>query len=434
MTRWYADIFKSPEVAETWIPILEENRKKFYGSTVRQTVSSLPLLNFDKLYEENKATGAKLVAVGHDNEGDNVEEMKKVLFQSSDGNLTFIAQCKCGYLKGNYHRNLICPKCHTKVETSFASEINIRAWVELPEVLPPFMHPVVYRVLNAWIGKGKGKADILDTILNINVDLPQDLKDAGIGHGMWYFANPENFWSIVRYFASKHKGQKAQQDQAVLRFLDEYKDCIWMRHIPILNQSLHILTHSGSMTYNDKPSEYILQACLELDEVIKQLRHQTKHNMNYVDQQVYDAYRSWVDYTNSIIKDKIISKSGFIRKNILGTRLHWTGRGVIVPITSRHYADEIELPWRMIVGLYKLEIINRLKLNYGFDINTALKYWHQAQTGILPEMPEGRERTRVEEAIEYVRVCLEQLLEECPFKGFPIIMGKRFSPFVARAA
>ena len=163
---------------------------------------------------------------------------------------------------------------------------------------------------------------------------------------------------------------------------------------------------------------------LLFDEVIKQQRHNPKHNRNYLDQQVFNTYKAWTDYIDSVINDKLIHKSGFIRKNILGTRLHWTGRGVIVPITSRHWADEIELPWRMVVGLFKLEIINKLKLNYGFDVNTAMRYWQQAQTGIKDNMQEGREKEAVQEAIAYVKTCIDQLLAECPFKGFPIIMGR----------
>jgi len=422
--RWYKDIFKSDEIADQWIPILEEKRAQYYKHHSTQTVSSLPLVNFDKLYEENKKTGAELIAVGHDDECDNVDEFKRVLFQSSDGNLTFIASCKCGAMKGNYHLGDTCPRCHTKVQTAFSDTINIKAWLELPESLPPFMHPTVYRVLNNWIGVAKHRISILDSILDVYATLPQDYKRAGIGQGMWYFSTPENFWSIINFVASTHKGQKAQNDKYVLQFLEEFKDCIWTRHIPILNQSLHILTHSGSMTYNDDPSKHIFKACIELDEVIKGQRNKPRSNKNYLDQQVNNVYRAWMDYTDSVINDKIIHKSGFIRKDILGTRLHWTGRGVIVPITNRHYADEIELPWRMVVGLFKLEIINRLKLNFGFDVNTAMRYWQQAQTGIKEDMPDGREKERVQEAIDYVRMCLDQLLAECPFKGFPIIMGR----------
>lgn len=422
MNRWYKCIFKSDEVADKWIPILEENRKKYYGHNTVQTVSSLPLINFDNLYEENRKTGAELVAVGHDDECDNVEEIKKVLFQSSDGSVAFVAQCKCGFMRGNYHLGDICPKCKSKVETSFANDINIRAWLEIPETLPPFLHPVAYRVLNSWIGIAKHKTSILDALMNAGMDLPPPYNDGHLCQGMWNFYN--NFWDIIRYIANMHRGPKSANDEVVMKFLELNKDSIFTRHIPILNQSLHVLTHSGSMTYNDESSKHIFKACLELNEVIKQLRYNPKQSRLYMDQQVFSCYKAWSDYTNSIINDKIIHKTGFIRKNILGTRLHWTGRGVIVPITNLHCADEIELPWRMVIGLFKLEILNKLRLNYGFDLNTALRYWQQAQIGINENMPDGRNKENVKECISYVKTVLDQLLAECPFKGFPIAMGR----------
>ena len=418
---WMHDIFKDDETARTWLPILEENRKLYYKHNIKQTVSSLPLMNFDKLYHENLSTGAELIPVGHDDENDNIEEMKKILFQSSDGNLTFIAQCKCGQMKGNYRLGETCPKCHTQVKTAYSNQVNIKAWIQLPESLPPFLHPTVYRVLNNWIGVAKRKVKILDALMDVDQDLPYPYSES-LGQGMWYFYN--NFDDIINYIVSIHKGPKAANDKVVLEFLKTYRDCIFLRHIPILNQSLHILTHSGSMTYNDESSKHILKVCIELDAVIKQQRYQPKMNHNYLDQQVFNVFRAWMDYTDSIIDNKVIHKSGFIRKNILGTRMHWTGRGVIVPITNRHWADEVELPWRMIIGMFKLEIINKLKLNYGFDINTALHYWQQAQTGIKFDMPDGPEKTHVLTCIDYVKTCLDQLLAECPFKGFPILMGR----------
>ena len=78
----------------------------------------------------------------------------------------------------------------------------------------------------------------------------------------------------------------------------------------------------------------------------------------------------------------------------------------------------------MVLGLFKLEIINKLKNNYGFDVNTALRYWQQAQIGIKPGMSDGKEKEYVESCISYVKTVMDQLLAECPFKGFPIIMGR----------
>lgn len=427
MARWYDSIFKDQATADLWNPRIDEWRKKYFGERVYQTVSKLAVLDFDKLYRENIESGAVLVPCGHDDAsvaaGGSIKDIQHILFQSSNGNLQFVASCKCGQLGGNYNIGRICPNCKTAVRTAFADEINIHAWLEIPETLPEFLHPVAYRVLSKWMGVAKRKAPILDSILNVDAELPiQFEKDGVIGQGMTYFR--QNFWDIIRYVANSRKGAKQRDTQKVMQFLKTYEDRLFCRHIPILNQSLHVLTHSGSMTYSDDSSQYILQTCIELGNTVYQQRHQPTMNKNLLEQHIYCTYKSWIDYTNSVINDKIQGKTGFIRKCILGARLHCSARSVIVPIIDPHLPDEVELPWRMVVGLFKLEILNRLMMNYGLDANTALTYWHQAQTGIAPEAPDTPETRKVRVMMDAVNRCLEQLLHECPYKGFPIVMGR----------
>ena len=423
---WYDCIFKDQQTADLWNPRIQAFRDKYYGKEVVQVVNKLDLIDFDRLYEENKLQGAVLVPCGHDDEtvavGGSVNIIKKILFQSSDGNLNFIASCNCGHLRGNYNIGQTCPICKTKVQTVFADKINIHAWLEIPESLPGFLHPAAYRVLDKWMGTVKRRASLLDTLLNAELPLPPEYQGK-LGQGMWYFER--NFDDIIRFIMSTKRGAaKAKDNAEIAAYIEANRNILFVRHIPILDQSLHILTHSGSMTYNDTASDYILKTCVELGNTVYQQRHQPAMNMKLREQHVYSTYKSWFEYTESIIKDKLIEKTGFIRKFIHGSRCHHTARAVIVPITSRHMGDEVELPWRMIVGLMKLEIINRLKLKYGLDPNTAILYWQQAQTGYDEEGPLTQSKELVMRIIADVKQCLEELLAESPFKGFPILMGR----------
>ena len=425
---WTDVIFKSKATADLYIPQIEEWRKQYLGSKVEQTVSMLPPNNLDKLWEECRAKGAVLVPCGHDDEvialGNQTEEIKKLLFQSSDGNLTFIASCKCGQLKGNYNIGRVCPKCRTEVRTAFANEIDIHSWLEIPESLPPFLHPDAYRKLDRWIGVAKRKVSILDSIMNVNQDLPEPyLSTFGRG-GMWYFY--ENFDDIMNFIASQKRGIRARGNDEIMEFIKRYRDRLFTRHIPILNLNLHILTHSGSdsLSYSDNSSKFILQTAIELSHTIYQQRHNPTMNKYLLEQHIFSTYKSWIAYTDSVLNDKIQGKVGFIRKNILGNRLHSSARGVITPIVNPHMADEIELPWKMVVGLYKLEIIGRLQKKFGFDANTALDYWVQAQVGLQKDEPDPNVRARVMQKMNAVKVAIDELLAECPYKGFPVTLGR----------
>lgn len=435
---WYDDIiYKDSATASRWNQEIDEWRNKYLGHHVKQTINKLTIEDYDKLYAEAIRNGAVDVPVGRDDVciamGGSTEEFQKTLFQSSDGNLNFIASCKCGQYRGNFYIGQICPHCKTEVRTAFADEINSHAWVTIPDSLPPFLHPAAYRILDKWIGaaKRKSKSSILDAIMDVGVDLPEPYLSAFGRGGMWYFY--DNFRDIINFIAAQHKGVRAKDNVDIERFLKTYgapTDAdhpygrLFTRHIPILDQSLHILTHSGTMTYDDESSKYILKVCVELSNTIYTQRHQPARNRHYLEQHVFGTYKSWIDYTNEIIKGKIQGKRGFIRKNILGARVHASARGVIAPITHTHMADEVELPWRMIVGLFKLEIINRLNKKFGLDNNTALDYWTQAQVGWNPDEPDPIIRKRVGDKVSAVLECVKELHRECPFKGFPIILGR----------
>ena len=432
----YQEIFfRDPATAKEFMPKIMAWREQYLGHQTVQTVNSLPLIDYDKLYEENRQSGAVDVPVGRDDigvaMGGSIDEIKKTLFQSSDGNLNFIASCKCGQYKGNFYIGQICPKCKTEVRTAFADEINIHSWISIPENLPPFLHPAAYRILDNWIGAAKRRISLLDSILDVNTDLPEPYAHVFGRGGMQFFY--DNFDDIIKFIASQKRGIKGKNNAEIFEFLEKYgkptdaahpHGMLFTRHIPILNQSLHILTHSGSITFNDTSSTYILQTCLEMHNLIQQMKHHPSLSNNMKEQHIYATYKSWMQYSDSIITDKIEGKCGFIRKYILGPRFHESARGVIVPITRTHMADELELPWRMVVGLFKLEIINRMIKKYGFDSNTALDYWTQSQVGLNPEETDPVVIQRVTNKISTVHECLNELQAECPWKGFPIIMGR----------
>ena len=425
--EWYEPlIFKNEQVARAWVPKLKEWRKQFLGSKVVQVVDKFEVLDFDKLFEESRARGAMLLPCGAENDsvamGGSVDDIIERLFMSSDGGINFVASCNCGHLKGNPNIGLTCPICKSQVHTLFADEIAIHAWLEIPEPFPPFLQPAVYRILDKWIGAAKRKVSILDSILNIDADIPPPLNLMFTRGGMTFFY--KNFWDIINFIASKHKGQKAAGDADIFRFLETYKDRLFTRHIPILDQSLHVITKNGSMRYNDTSSGHILQTCLEVHDMIQQYNHHPAQSETVREQRTFAAFKSWMNYTDSIIKDKIQGKKGFARKNILGARVHASGRGVIVPITKPHMADELELPWKMAVGMYRLEILNLLHRKFGLNYPTAIAYWTQSLIPPSEDEKDERVKQEVMNMTHMVQMCLQDLIDQCPYKGLPVTMGR----------
>ena len=407
---WWSFIYKSEELARKWIPIIEAARKKNTPKGgYKQSVSKLMLMDYDQIFALEPEP--QIIPAGFENsEGDEItlDDIKKQMFQMSNGDLNFVAQCECGALRGNYHLNSTCPKCGTKVRSAFADEVDFGGWLEIPNEPPPFLHPVVYRSLKKWMGKlFKQNIYLIDAILNPEIDLPEEYSGV-LGRGMGYLATGTNLIDTINYVANVKKGQKTEDYKKILEMIEEYKYCLFVRHIPILNQSLHVMTQTGTMTYNDESSEFIFSTYLELSATIYAQRHRPDIKPEYLQLRVWNIYSSWMQYVDSIIDPKISGKTGFIRKNMLGARMHASARAVIAPITRNHEADEIEIPWRMICGVMKMEILNILENRYGKDINEAITMWCNS-------------------LVTYDSVidsCLRTLHEECPFKGFPFLMGR----------
>ena len=370
----------------------------------------LELKNFDELFREDP--DAKIIPCGAEAsvQKDLMKAQIETFFHDGSKELTNISSCECGYLSGNFWEGTktICPKCHTEVKTNFADELKFKTWLEIPDYLPPLLHPVAYGVLDNWLGSFKKAGRILPTLLNVRANLPQGMEVI-MQQGMTYFY--DHFWDIINWFATQYKKfqtpSERKKTDLVLQFLDKFKDRLFFRHIPILNSSLHLLTKSGTMNFADTVVKYIVQAKIDLNNLIFMIHHSTYTN-NLVESRMYDIYTSMLDYTNNIMSCKLLKKPGFIRKQLLGARLHCTARAVIVPIPGIHQADEVYLPWLEAIALFNLEIMNVLMNRERLTLPEALKRMTWAIARFDPD----------------IHRILTTLIEECPYKGLPMIIGR----------
>ena len=203
------------------------------------------------------------------------------------------------------------------------------------------------------------------------------------------------------------KSSVREKARYIPEFLTNYRDLIFVRHIPVLNQNLHLVTRSGSMTYTDESSTHIFKTLIELSNLAYLYNAASKSEI-FLEQNMREMYYSYLEYTNSIIYSKITRKHGFIRKYILGTRCHFSFRGVIVPITVDHVGDELHIPWRIAVTNLRLEILNVLQNRQGHTISSALDIYHRALF-------------TYDENIDQI---INTLIDECPYKGLPVSFGR----------
>lgn len=368
--------------------------------------AQLRMIDYDKLfYSDGSATVIPCgsLTLGSKN---HVEETRQLFFQNDSNNLSHISSCECGNLVGNFYEGVTCKICKTKVKTNFAKDIKFRSWLEIPEFAPPILHPVAYSIISRWLGTAKREL-LLDLLLNVDSELPADLKGI-LGQGHVYFYT--NFDDIMRFFlneySKKNPGIK-KRSQDMLEFFQVYRQQMFIRHIPILNQSLHLMTSSGSMMYSDDTVQHIIKAKIELSSMVD-IYNNGNFNDKFVNQRMWEVHKAFTEYTRSILNDKLLQKPGHIRRNVIAARMHCTARGVIVPLNGIACPDEIFVPWRIGVSALSLELINLLMNRHGHTMPSAKVKVDKALYTYDPE----------------IEALFKVLIAECRYKGLPVLMGR----------
>ena len=368
----------------------------------------LPLLAYDEVFantpDAHAVSSADKVAISENQ----ARELMRSMFQDGSHDLNFVATCDCGELTGNFYVGSTCKKCKSVVRNNFANELKFRMWLEIPEdIMPPVLHPAVYRVLEKWLSTYQNES-LLKILLDVDAELPPALQGV-LGQGYTYFY--KNFDDIIMYLIKNYPPLQTPTGKKrslwITEFLNKYYKILFTRHLPILNQSLHLITQTGSMKYSDESSVHVLKARIELANAIYSYHNSPTHPF-YIDQRLLAMASAYNDYVNSIMKQKMIAKEGHIRKSNMGSRMHCSFRGVIVPINERHRSNELHLPWRIGVAGLKLELINLMIKRFGYTIHNALAKHNRALSNYDPDIDK----------------MMKILIKECRYKGLPVLLGR----------
>ena len=275
--------------------------------------------------------------------------------------LTFRASCSCGETSGNFYLGSVCPTCRTEVNDEFATDLRYETWLEVPEFAPPVLHPEMYYLFKKWLGREQ-KRDLIDLILTDGSKLPDELHE-NVGTGFQNFY--DRFDDIVEYLLNDYKplrtaaAKKRTDQDEMRRVIAMYRDRMFVRYLPILNKSMHMITATGGLTLTDITVTHISNAVLLLNNLISS-NMGSVNPKRILESNLREMYYAYLAYTRSIIDECVRKKRGHIRKHCLGSRLHFSFRAVITPLTTVHATDQIHIPWKLAVACLELEVINIL--------------------------------------------------------------------------
>ena len=338
------------------------------------------------------------------------------------GALGFIARCDCGETAGNLNEGQICPTCATTCRLDFSSseQLEHNLWLSVPPTIPGVLHPIAYIVLSNWLSR-KGEANYIDAIIDSQERLPPELEGIvfGRGHAYFYEHFDELMDQFLHYFRVVDKRPSAKRKNAdyIEQFIKQYRSALFCTKLPVMSSVLHSITSADGTSkgrqYADASLQVILDAATDLQQVEETTMRIRPGSVSGI---VHRVYKTYITYILDIAKTRLSSKKSLIRGHMLGTRLHFSVRTVIIPHPDRY--DELYFPWAVTVNLLKLHIIGRLIRKHNMTIGEAIIC---QITALL----------RYDPLIDQI---MKDLIRECQpdFPGLPVLFNR--NPSLRRGA
>lgn len=284
--------------------------------------------------------------------------------------------CDCGEVVGNFNKDTVCTTCNTPV-TFKGLSIQREGWVDLGEYC---IHPLMYRYLTRIIGKTKldGILTYLPDVTIGGIETPPEAKFPFTGIGMEGLR--ANLVDIVEEYTKRRVSSTSDvalkhQYEMRLKFILENKEKVFIKYFPVINCKLRPALLVGekfsfdivNTFYNNLIRGSALMKSLTSGEAtVSAIENITKRNQETINQ-IY-VY----------IIETISGKEGAIRETLLGNRLNFTSRMVIVPLDGNAKIDDIDIPYRTALELLKPQVILRLRKLRKISNLECLSIWEEA--------------------------------------------------------
>ena len=263
-------------------------------------------------------------------------------------------RCQCGNLIGKIYEGETCKDCGTKVEF-VDTDLKVFAWYHIKHDYK-IIQPSMYKKLQALIGK----TYLLDMIeFKYEMDLngyfqspDKKLRSKNPYYGIGLLKFREKIDEILEW-ALKRK--KAKKD--LYLNIKENQSKIFASNIPIYSsvlRSVFLTDEDYSFTPIDKKYNSLM-ANVNILNREPEVNISTVKTINLA---LFKAQKKINDVYDYIF-NTVNQKDGHIRENILGGRINFSARNVIIPDTTLR-AHEIRLPYLTFLELYKSEIINTI--------------------------------------------------------------------------
>lgn len=370
----------------------------------------LQLVDHDHLFDSSTS---KPVIVNHFdlNSQNHMEILNDMIYMTySDDSLEILPTCDCGTLKGGNNVGIRCTDCGSLCLSVTERPLESALWIAAPDGVDTLINPEIWLILSKRFMDGG--VSVLDWLTNpaykVNPDNEplsiKKLKEHNVQRGINYFY--QNFDAIINLLINGKiiKNGKVEEREELLQFLKENRSCIFSRHLPIPSKLAFITEKTPMGIYVDPtmaPAIDAIRTISSIENSVTPLTNKTKQSRTVM------AISKLASYYDNFTGKSLSPKSGWFRKHVYGSRIHFSFRAVITSLSKPHVYNECHLPWSMSIMFFKVHLISKL-LKRGFTPNECIKHLHEHTLKFCPLLNE----------------IFKELIHEGPDNTIPIVLQR----------
>ena len=264
--------------------------------------------------------------------------------------------CKCGEYIGRRYMDseTVCPKCGKKVRF-IDTDLTKTGWFVLDRNV--VIHPGMYLKL-AWFF---GKQHLYQMLKFVPESERAKYMDGNTSpyYGIGMIEFYERFDEIVQFYFKANKKYDGYE------FIRVHKPEIFVHCIPCFNMMMrNWMVRNGDVKYSDEDKIFqklysdhnLLNDNFEWQRRVDYRKGRRKDTSYLRKENILHRIQGYVNDLWELSFNNVSNKEGIINEQILGGRLNYTARNVIIPAPYLR-ADEISLGYTTFLELYKSELV-----------------------------------------------------------------------------
>ncbi len=288
--------------------------------------------------------------------------------------------CKCRETIGKVYESEVCPKCGTVVEFVDVN-IEFTGWIILDR--DRIIQPLYYRLLNRIV---KSKKYSLEDIIKPRAKIDKDgiiqlepVDDKKPFNSIGVDGLYERFDEILDYFYKKKKRRD------LIDMIRDEKDKVFASCIPVYTSALRPTSFSGESNFHFVTPERLYNNIVKKSQLLNKMGDESEEvggqyqlERDQLHRQItVSELQKKINALWTLVFDNIDTKYGHIREELLGGRVNFSARNVIIPDSSLE-ADQIEVGYLTFLELYRYEIIGYLVRMTNCTYDEASQEWFES--------------------------------------------------------